>query len=465
MSPLSPSRQYDALFSQHRDTIRLLMDGIPTKYIKQRQFGPLQVLLTIAASHFGLATGKGQSWTEALHDVARDFGESLGWKPGQSFTREAFQRARSKLTESDMTALWADLGNLLQSGRHLSSLTQQCGLRFLHVDGSQFFTERSADLIQQFGVQTNGPNANCHYPQGQWVAMIEGGTGALVGTQLVRCKKKDEPAHSDLDMGERSGLAKLLHLQGENDCVVADAGFLSYALMQDMNQKGRYFLMSASRSYGIIKAFKRLRKSEAVITYRLSKIQAGSACRDRDLTVRIVTITSEDGSTKYLITNVMNDLLTRTQVRRVFKQRWSIEVFFRNAKTFLGLRQLRSRTLFGVRQELFVIMLMMRLFAYVQSTVAQLVNRPRQMLDVFLKGFRKPRVHMTLKYVWGLLMDAHVHTAQRLRLSWDTLLKTMQRYLPDRHFARASKSPTAAFKPKRPNKNHRKTKGNEAKGA
>lgn len=469
MSNLFKTTAHPRVLSSHRKVIEEIISTFPTQFERKRQFGPLQVILTLAASHFGLSSGQGQSWTEALGDVAREFGVALEWEPEKTFSKNSFHVARRKVTEEMLTDLWDTTIRILGKGLNTDPLVYIQGLRFLHVDGSQFGVQNSPELVREFGVQTNGKNKQCYYPTGQLVTVIEGGSGALLGTHITRCKKKDTESQSSLTMGERSGLEELMYLQGENDCFVGDAGFLSYRLMYDMSQKKRYYLMGAGKGWKFVQKFLRARKADEEITITVPLTHPDKELRGKEIHLRILTIQGSEGSKKCIVTNIMKEKLSRSDVRKVYKQRWSIEIFFRHTKEYLGMRHLRSRTLDGVKQEIFAIMLMMRITAFVQSTVTCAINKIYNTLDIFTKGFKKTRMLMTLKHTWMIMKQSFGEVTEKeeksLLISWSDLLRNMQIYIPGRKHERVSRALVPNYKEKRPDRSKRKQRKTQGKGS
>jgi hypothetical protein len=459
MSYLLKNLRHSKLLTSHRNDIKKVIHSFPLKFEREGSFGPLQVVLTLAASHFGLSSGQGQTWGDSLADVAKDFGVALGWEPGASYSKNSFHVARKKMTSEMMTDLWNHTASIVKPTPKTIPLVRIRGLRFLHVDGSQFHTPRSVELMQELGVQTNGKNSDTHYPSGQLVTAIEGGSGMLLGTCLTRCKKKDELSQSHLTMGERSGLEELMYLQGENDCFVADAGFLSYRIMSDMADGKRSYIVAAGNNWNFVKKFKRSRQADGTVIITVPQTHTNKDLRGQTLHVRLITIKGSDGKKKFIVTNIMKGYLSLHEIRQAYKQRWSIEIFFRHVKTYLGMRHMRSRTLAGVKQEIFTIMFMMRMTARIQSTVTCAVNTITNTFDVFKTGFRKTRMSLTFKYTW-MLMKYTIRKPSEdelkdLYLQWDGLLRNLQVYVPNRRNKRVSHSPTGVYKEKRPERSER----------
>lgn len=124
--------------------------------------------------------------------------------------------------------------------------------------------------------------------------------------------------------------------------LVADAGFVGYALCRKLLQSGRSFLL---RVGGNIRLLKKLgyyqREREGIVYLWPHKRQQG---KKRPLVLRLIRL-QRGKQTLYLLTNVLCPRrLSDRQAATLYELRWGEEVFYRSYKQTLKRRTLLSRT-------------------------------------------------------------------------------------------------------------------------
>jgi hypothetical protein len=218
-----------------------------------------------------------------------------------------------------------------------------------------------------------------------------------------------------------------------------------------MSDAKKYFVIAVAKSWKLVRLFKARRQSIATIAMSLPSDPS------RTVRVRVFTIKDGEGKTRYVATNLEHPF-TLTELRRLYKTRWSIEVWFRYAKEFLALRRLRSRTLHGVRLEILAIITLMQAVAALRASVAQHVNDITDLLCSLKNGFKKARFSTAVKTVWFLICATlTAPNPGEPPPIYERLCHSLVPYRPGRKYQRISHDPNGAYVPKRPSKSQRNT--------
>lgn len=177
-----------------------------------------------------------------------------------------------------------------------------------------------------------------HNPRDQgplvWLTMIW-----HVGERLPWCWKTG-PAYSS----ERHHLLDMLEEQpfAENTLFCADGGYIGYELWRAMDDREHRFLIRVGANVHLLKSFRDSRQRGDVVYSWPERIMTKHKL---PLKLRLFQFKDARNRAVYLVTNVLQEqLLTRKQAGEIYRQRWGIEVQFRNLKQTFGRTKLRSRT-------------------------------------------------------------------------------------------------------------------------
>jgi hypothetical protein len=420
-----------------------------TSFVRERKLGPLQVMMTMQAAHCAGPDCGGQSWGDALTSTAASFGDNRAWAKRFAVSRVAFHKAVKKVNAEDQATLWEVCRDLFPSALG-STLVELHGKRFAHVDGTQVRVPHSDELIDAVGVQTNGPNSSSHYPTAKCVVALEAGTQRILGHELCRCKAVDKDQTPVLAREERDGWSRLRDKTLEDHAIIADCGFASHDDFADMSVSGKHFIIAVPKSWKLVRLFKARKQSDAVITIPLPSDPT------RTLTVRVFTIKDGNGKTRYIASNLEHPF-TLSDLRRLYKTRWSIEIWFRYAKEFLALRRLRSRTLHGVRLEMLAVLTLMQAVAAIRTSIAHHVNHITDLLCSLKEGYRKAKFSNALQTVRNLThIVLTTPKAAEPPPIFEQLISQLVTYKPGRRYQRINHDPNGVFVPQRPSRSERK---------
>jgi hypothetical protein len=444
-------RSYTSVYRQYSKTISSALVDAPTCFDRDRKLGPLQVLLTMQAAHFAGSREGGQSWEDALASVKDSFGEDTEWGRRFDVSRTALHQAIKKVDDEAQAKLWEVCRNLFPAAAG-STLSKMHGVLFAHIDGTQVRTQRSTELMEVVGTQTNGPNKSCHYPVAKCVLVLEAGTQRILGHEICRCKAFDKEEEPVLPREERSGWERFRDKTTENHAIIGDSGFSSYHDFADLIDAGKHFIIAVPKTWKIIKKFKASKKSDGIVSMKMPNDPS------RTLTLRIFTIRDSDGKAHYIATS-LREPFTLSECRRLYKTRWAIETWFRYAKQFLALRHLRSTTLHGVRLEILAILLVMQAVAAIRTAVAHHTNRITDLICTVQDGFRKAKFRAALRIAWDTISNAltqKINDDDGPPPQFKRLFTTTFIYKSGRKFQRERKGPNGSYVPQRPSRKQRK---------
>lgn len=143
------------------------------------------------------------------------------------------------------------------------------------------------------------------------------------------------------DASERHLLRDALPELPKNTLLLADAGFTGYDLLQQLQRAGHAFIMRAGANVTLLRALGyRVRERGDLVYLWPRRVQPD----ERPLMLRLVQF-GKDQQRVALLTNVLSPTeLSKREVMRLYRRRWTVEVLFRSLKQTLGKRVLRGAT-------------------------------------------------------------------------------------------------------------------------
>ncbi len=147
---------------------------------------------------------------------------------------------------------------------------------------------------------------------------------------------------------ERDPLLALVPELPPQALIVADAGFVGYALWQALLTAGHHFVIRVGANVRLVRQLGWAREHAQVVY-----LWPDAAARKRQppLVLRLVSV--HDGKQPvYLVTDLAKSRLSDRQVATIYAARWGVEVFFRTFKQTFGCRKLRSRSAQNAQLEL-----------------------------------------------------------------------------------------------------------------
>lgn len=271
-----------------------------------------------------------------------------------SIAPSSFCAARKKLDETIFRRINA---KILQAYATERDRHRWQGHRLFAVDGSKVNLPRN---LVKFGYPT--PNKSTHYPQGLVSCLYEIRSQLPYDFNLV--------PHSN----ERLCAQQHLRVLTENDVVVYDRGYYSYAMLHHHNQSGIHAIFRLQEnSNSAIREFFAGRDTDKIITISPSS-SALTDFQKRHPSLTIVPLKMRllkydiSGSTICLGTTLVesHQRYSIQDFMEVYHSRWGVEELFKVSKCSIDVEDFHAKSERGVKQELFAhfaLITMTRLFA------------------------------------------------------------------------------------------------------
>jgi len=170
--------------------------------------------------------------------------------------------------------------------------------------------------------------------------------------------------------GERK-LASM-HIEGmecnglkPNTLFVFDRGYPAYDLYAQIQSKGQFFLMRL-----VSNMHKNIKDGE-VFEYHGWKKGA------QPVTLRMIHVTLEDGTTERLVTNILDPTITPEMFKELYFLRWSIECKYKEFKDRLELEEFTGCRPICIKQDFFINMLKSNLSAIIKTEADMMITKER----------------------------------------------------------------------------------------
>lgn len=267
------------------------------------------------------------------------------WPDAEAVHRSAVTKARAKLPWKAFEHMHREAVRLAYSVWPAADDCSWHGLSVFAVDGSKFQLPASDALRAEFDPDSGFDHVGKgHYPQ------------CLVSTayDVFRRIPVARTVQPTGEANEREEAKALLPHIPAGGVVLFDRGYPSYDLLAHLraHYDGYWVVRSpATSTFPAVEAFMQSGQTEAVITLTPPKAESFS--------LRAVRLTSPSGELSVLLTNLPDDArFDADAIIDLYFRRWAIEVHYRDEKTSLGIETFHSKTVNGIRQELFAILIM-----------------------------------------------------------------------------------------------------------
>lgn len=259
--------------------------------------------------------------------------------------------------------------------------------------------------------QQGGQRPGLGFPICRLLGIVSLSSGAIMQASVGRFQGKG----SD----EQSLLRGLLNHVSENDVIVGDAFFGTYFLLAALKHKqvnAVFEQMGARKRVTDFRTGLRLGTKDHLITLQKPKkkpdwmTQDAYECAPKTLTIREVNVNGKILITTFLSTQEA----TRDELKVLYKQRWSIEVDFRNLKTTMGMDVLSCKTPDMIEKEIWVYFLAYNLIR-LHMAQAALASKmlPRQIsfkhaLQLWLACYQQNIEGDSLDIIWVVMAQKKI---------------------------------------------------------
>lgn len=350
------------------DELSSIIENNTPKY-RERIYTPMQTL----AMFLSQALNEDRSCSKAVNDFII---QNKSQKNTRSISPNtgAYCLARQKLPLLLLSQLTVKIGEIIANNS--PTQWQWFGRRVRLIDGTTLSmpdTEQSQEVYPQPKSQKEGLG----FPLCRLLAVSCLHTGVVLNASMGPCKGKG----SD----EKSLLRNVLDTFENGDVVVGDAFFGSYFLLVEMMERGVDVLfeqLGARQSTTDFGKGTTLGKKDHLIEFNKPKVKPDWMTQEayneapKKITIREIKV-----GKKILITTMLSPKeYPKKVLGALYKQRWHVEVDFRNIKTTLGLAVLSCKTPVMCQKEIWVCFLannLIRLLMYQAAVDHNLL--PRQL--------------------------------------------------------------------------------------
>lgn len=198
------------------------------------------------------------------------------------------------------------------------------------------------DLVQRLVTQFRGLGKNSEAPpaQGKAHTLINWETGI-----------PDVWTFSGARLNDVSGAQKLLRRIRRGTLLIFDRGYCSYAFFKNLTDRG-VFLVTRPTDNARVERVRRLGPGDWLV-------RLGSEGINKTSTLyRMVEVQSPEGEPWRYLTNLMNPkLFPPAQICALYRERWTIEIFFRDLKHVLDLTRFHGYNLNAILIQIYAAMI------------------------------------------------------------------------------------------------------------
>ena len=303
---------------------------------------------------------KGKGIDSKSGEFFKDARRSGAWPEAEAVHRSAVTKARKKIS-------WEVFKDLLKKAVSLAYELwpddPDClwhGLSVYATDGSKYTLPSAKEIREKYDPESGlGHPGKGHFPM------------CLVSTlyDVFRRLPIARTVVGIPEANEREQAKKFLPCfpNPTKSVWLFDQGYPSFELIHYLldNFLGYFiFRCPASNSFPVIAAFIRSGRKEFTIWITpsnkyLSKLPAAERKNCRPIMLRIIRLTHPDGKVSVLLTNLYGKkTFSRNEITNLYFRRWNIETYYRDEKVVLEIEKFHAKSVNGILQELYAIMIM-----------------------------------------------------------------------------------------------------------
>ncbi len=313
-----------------------------------------------------LVLGMGLYRDEAIVELARTIGLARsGRRKSADIASSSVTDARKRLGAEPMRHLFKTAATYWAS-ELADAEPKWFGFRTFALDGTTLDVPDSDGNRREFGGPSNqhGPTG---YPKVRVMVMLATGSHLMVDAVFA--------GYSGKGTGEKSLMSGMASRLPDDSVLLFDAGLFHSAELWAHQSSGqnRHWLgaIKSDLKYSVIE---KLDEGDVSAQFRIpKKVRAKHPGMPEVLQVRVIDSVGANGKVLRLMTSLIDpEQYPAKELRRLYADRWEIELGYRETKTYLLERStpLRSKKPDGVGQELWGILLAYNLIRYRMAVAA-----------------------------------------------------------------------------------------------
>jgi hypothetical protein len=296
------------------------------------------------------------------------------WPKATAVHRSAVTKARSKISWTIFQDLLGDAVKVAYQCWPQDQKYLWHDMSVFAFDGSKYTLPATKEIRTEFdpksGLQNNGKG---HFPQ------------CLVMTaydvfRRLPIARSIEPIHAS----ERYEAKKLLPFIPSNSVSLFDRGFPAYGFIKELQENlNGYFIIRcpAKSTFPAVEKFIKSNRKEDIIYLKpthncLLKLNAEQRKQLRPLKIRVIKLTSPDGTLSVLLTNLFDrKQYSCREIIDLYFRRWAIEGFYRDEKIVFEVEKFHGQTCNSIRQELFAAAIMSVISRTMMALSSELMDK------------------------------------------------------------------------------------------
>lgn len=212
--------------------------------------------------------------------------------------------------------------------------------RLLAIDGSTLRLPKSKETLEAFGQSRKGDEK-----------LVEG------KLSVVYDILNQIPLSAELYPGRTNDLVACenqLTLLSEEDIVLADRGYDSYAFFAAiLQQKANFIVRSRTNRIACSELFKNDKQNEITVTLKAPETKKDLEDVPATITIRFVRVYLPEGEIEVLATSLLDkNLYPHKEFKKLYAKRWRVETYFQILKSRLGLDNFSGKTEEAILQDL-----------------------------------------------------------------------------------------------------------------
>jgi len=248
----------------------------------------------------------------------------------------AVTKARSKLKPEAFREILKEENNAIQKRKKYK------GYELIAIDGMKGELPRTAELMEKYK-----PQKDVHYPQFHAVAMYDVMNNCFLDGLFLPAPTNEREAAKNLVSTLK---------ESQNQILLLDRGFPSVALIQQMNEAEKKYVMRVSSSF--LKEVNDFTKTKVMdknihICYDKRRGQTNEVKNAKlpyEFELRCVKIQLKGGHTEVLITNLSKESLKRAEIGELYNMRWGIETSFNHLKNAVHVEEFIGKSENAIKQ-------------------------------------------------------------------------------------------------------------------
>jgi len=318
------------------------------------------------------------------------------------------------------------------------------GMNLLAIDGTTLRVADTPEIERYFGrPPSTSPKTKAAWPQFRLLCAFQPSSRLVVHASYDR-----------YGTSEHTLLRRMLRSLPRNSLLLLDAGFPGFALLHQIRAAGHHFIVRASGNVAKggtpINARARRTPLDQWIDMAIhTRARKNDPWLPTTYRVRRVRWEAKGHKAKRLLTSLPKDLADKKAIIELYTRRWTAETGFDDLKNHLAQSSplhLRSRTIRGLRQELWATLLAYNLIRIAMHRSAQTADEP----GLTAADLSFTDCYVTIRSYLNLIASGGIANAARLH---DLLLTELHRHKlthrPNRSHPREQKQPPVRYARKR----------------